>query len=94
MIDGKQCNIVWYGDCNKLSHIDPNVVTDIQGEMKKHFGDLVISRGDTNDSLGMNITIRNYNNVELIMKHQIEAIVRQFKHIFGFKVTFPCENHL
>ena len=29
MINGKQCTIVWYVDDNKISHVDPNVVTDI-----------------------------------------------------------------
>ena len=27
MINGKQCTIVWYVDDNKLSHVDPNIVT-------------------------------------------------------------------
>ena len=26
MIDGKQCNIVWYVDDNNILHVDPNVV--------------------------------------------------------------------
>ena len=29
MINGKQWTIVWYIDDKKLSHVDPNVVTDI-----------------------------------------------------------------
>ena len=55
IIDEKQCTIVWYVDDNKLSHVYPNVVTDILEEIKKRFGDLVISRGDTHDLLGMTI---------------------------------------
>ena len=37
---------MWYVDYNKLSHVDPNVVTEILEEIKKHFGELVIRRGD------------------------------------------------
>ena len=59
MIYGKQCTIVWYVDYNKLSHVDPNVVTGILEEIKKHFGYLVTSRGGTHDLLGMTIKIRN-----------------------------------
>ena len=33
MIGGKQFTIVWYVDDNKLSHVDPNVVTDILEEI-------------------------------------------------------------
>ena len=29
IINGKQCTIVWYVGDNKLSYLDPNVVTDI-----------------------------------------------------------------
>ena len=55
MFDGNQCTILWYVFDNKLSHVDQNVVTDILEEIKKHFGDLVIIRGDTNDFLGSTI---------------------------------------
>ena len=49
MINGKQCTIVWYIDDNKLSHIDPNIVTEVLEETKKHFVELVMSRGEEND---------------------------------------------
>ena len=94
IIDGNQCTVVWYVNENKLSHVDPNLVTDILEEIKKHFGDLVISRGDIYDLLFMNIKIRKDNKVDLIMKHQIEDIVRQFKDVCGFKVTLSCAQHL
>ena len=58
MIDGNQCTILWYVDDNKLLHVDPNVVTDILEKIRKHFGDLVISRGGTHDFLDMNIKLR------------------------------------
>ena len=29
MIDSKQCTIVWYVDDNKISHVNPNVVTNV-----------------------------------------------------------------
>ena len=45
-INGKQFTIVWHVDDNKLSQVDPNLVTEILEEIKKHFGELVISRGD------------------------------------------------
>ena len=44
---------MWYVDDKKLSHVDPNVVTEILEEIKKHFGELVIRRGDKNYFLGM-----------------------------------------
>ena len=67
MIDGKQCTIVWYVDDNKLLHVDPNVVTYILEEIKDNFGDMIIRRGDTHNFLGVPITIRNENKVDLMM---------------------------
>ena len=55
---------------------------------------MVKSRGDTHDFLGMNIKIRNDKNMELMMKHQIEDTVIQFKDICDFKVTSACAQHL
>ena len=49
MMNGKQVTIVWYIDDNMLSHIDPNVVTVNVEEIKKNFGELVISIGDKHD---------------------------------------------
>ena len=90
----EQCNIVWYADDNNLSHVDTNVVTDILEYIKKHYGDLVITKGDTHDFLGMTIKTRNDKNVELIKKHQIEDTVSQFNYIPDSKATLPRAQHL
>ena len=83
-----------YVDDKKLSHIDPNVLTDILEEINKHFGDGVISRSDTHNFLGMSIKIWNDNKVEVVTKHQIEDTIIQFRDICYFKVTLPCAHHL
>ena len=57
IIDGKQCTIAWYVDDNKISHVDPKVVTSVLEAVKEHFGELVISRGNEHDLLGMKITL-------------------------------------
>ena len=71
MINIKQFIIVWYIDDNKLLYVDPIVASDIIEEIKKHFGYLVISRGDTHDLLGMNIKISKNKNVELTTRNKI-----------------------
>jgi hypothetical protein len=38
IINGKQCTIVWYVDDNKISHVDPNVVTDVITQIEKKLG--------------------------------------------------------
>ena len=94
MIKGKQCTIVWYVDDNKLYHIDPNLVTDILEEIKKHFGELVISRGDKHDFLGMKVKLSKGKLVELSMTKQFEEAIEIFGSICGYGVKTPGVPHL
>jgi len=55
MINGKQCTIIWHIDDLKISHVDPKVVNNIIGKLKKKFGQespLVTSQGKTIEYLG------------------------------------------
>ena len=65
MINGKQCTIVWYVDDNKVSHKDPIVVNEVIELMKRHFGDLIITRGREHRFLGMNIKINKGKGIEI-----------------------------
>ena len=57
MIHGKQCTIAFYIDDNKVSHKDPKVVSKVRQNLKEHFGDLKVVRGNKHTFLGMNIEI-------------------------------------
>jgi hypothetical protein len=94
IINGKQCTIVWYVDDNKVSHVDPAVVTEILEKIKGHFGDIVISRGKEHEFLGMNIKLRDDGLIEIKMKKQIEEAAEMFGDICSYKVTSPCAVHL
>jgi hypothetical protein len=78
IIDGSQCTILWYVDDNKLSHMSENVVTSVIDHIKKHFGDLVISRGKEHKFLGMNITFNDNGSLEIEMKKYIEEAIESF----------------
>ena len=58
-------------DDNTLSHEDPQVVTEVINVMKKHFGELTVTRGKKHRFLGMNIGINKDKNVEIEMKEQL-----------------------
>ena len=45
MVNGKQCTINFYVDDNKISHVDPEVVSDVIELLKGYFGDLTVKRG-------------------------------------------------
>ena len=86
-IDGKQCTIVWYVDDNKVSHVDPLVVTDVINTMKSHFGELTVTRGKKHRFLGMNITINEDKNIEIEMKDQLQEAVDMFEQADCSKVN-------
>ena len=87
VINGKQCTIVWYIDDNKVSHVDKNVVTEVIELMKRHFGDLVVTRGKKHNFLGMDISITEDKNIEIGMKDQLNEAVASFEEIEGESVS-------
>ena len=54
-INDKQCTIAWYVDDTKVSHVDPDVVTDIIRKLESHFDTMTVTRGDEHTFLGMKI---------------------------------------
>ena len=87
MINSKQCKIVWYVDDNKISHEDPNLVTEVIELMKTHFGDLTVTRGNKHRFLGMNITLHPKQKIEIEMKDQLQEAIDIFGQNEGDKVT-------
>ena len=76
VIDGKQCTITWYVDDNKISHVSAKVVTMMLDKISVHFGDLVISRGNNHDLLGMHIVLsRKKKQVEIEMIDQCKEAI-------------------
>ena len=94
IINGKQCTITWHVDDNKVSHVDPKVVDSILEEVGKHFGDLVITRGDEHDLLGMKIKIRKDKKVEISMKPTIQKAINAFPEELEGTVCSPAARHL
>ena len=45
VVEGTQFTIVWYVDDNKLSHKNPEVISDIINEVKKSFRELSVVIG-------------------------------------------------
>ena len=98
VINGKQFTVVWYVDDNKVLHENPQVVTDVIELMKKHFGDLTVTRGKKHRFLGMNIEINKDRNIEIEMKEQLLEAIDIFEESEGSKVTeevsTPAPPHL
>ena len=89
IINRYQCAICWYVGNNKLAHKDLKVVIMILEEVKKHFGDLVISRGNKHDSLGIHTEMSRKNKiVEIEMRDYLQETIDMFgENINGTIVT-------
>ena len=78
-INGKQYTVVWQVGDNDLSHVDPKVVTEIIEVIKRHFGDLVIIRGNEHELLDMKAIMERKNKKIIIdMREQIEEAFEMF----------------
>ena len=94
IIDGKQCTILWHVDDNKISHVNPEVVTDIITRLEKHFGKFTVTRGRNHEYLGMDVNIRDDRKVEVDMIKQIQKLIDDFSVKIEGKVSTPASDDL
>jgi hypothetical protein len=70
-INGKQCTVLWHMDDTKVSHEDPEVVTQVLEMFEGVYGSkdapLTITRGKVHDYLGMTIDYRVKGKVGITM---------------------------
>jgi hypothetical protein len=57
MVNGKQATIAWYVNNNKISHMDPTVVTDVIHNIEARFGKMTVTWGKEQVFLGMKISL-------------------------------------
>ena len=77
VIEGTQCTFFWYVDDNKLSYKNPEVISDIINEEKKHFGEVSVVRGKNHTFLGTNIEIQDIT-IKVDMVEQLEDFIEMF----------------
>ena len=94
-IAGAQCTIVWYVDDNKISHVNPSVVSDIIARIEKHFGTMTVTRGDEHEFLGMRIKFnKEARTVEINMSSYLrDAIQESGLDIRRHAATPATANH-
>ena len=94
VINNNQCTIVWYVDDVKVSHIDNKVVDSVIKDIERYFGPMKVSRDETKDYLGMNITITKDKFLEIEMKESIKDAIQSFEEEIHGTVTSPTPRHL
>jgi len=76
-IDGKQCTIAWYVDDNKVSHVDPGVVTMIIEKIEERFGKMTVTRGKEHTFLGMKIRYTDVGTAVVTMKEYLKEAIQE-----------------
>ena len=74
-INGKQCTIAWYVDDTKISHVDPDVVTDIVNKLEERFDKMTVTRGREHVFLGMKIRYTEERTAIITMKDYLKEAI-------------------
>ena len=93
----KQCTILWHVDDLKISHMDPEIVTAILGEIDDWYGEqapLTVTRGKVHAYLGMTIDYSEEGKVKFTMYDYIDDLLEELPpHIRG-SAPSPADAHL
>ena len=94
LANGKQCNLVWCVDDDKVSLMESKSVKDLINNLEKHFVDLVVTIGNNHTFLGMNVNITEEKKVDMEMKEKLSEAIEAFGENIYEKVTTPASSRL
>lgn len=93
-IDGKQCTIAWYVDDNKISHVDPNVVTNIIKKIEERFDKMTVTRGREHTFLGMNIRYTENGTAIIKMQEYLKEAINESGMTIKRVAATPADKEL
>jgi hypothetical protein len=96
-VDEKQCISAWYVDDNKISHVDPEVVTDVVDKIEERFGKITITQGKEHVFWGMNITYLDNRTAKISMQDCVKESIAKLGECVNKTAASPskrdlCEN--
>ena len=94
MINEKQCTITWYVDDTKISHVDPEVVTDVIEQIEAKFGKMTVKRGSEHVFLGMHINYKDNGTAEITMRDYLEESIVESGLDITRTATTPAKRDL
>jgi hypothetical protein len=97
VVDGRQCTVLWHVDDIKVSHDDPNVVTNVLKQFDAEYGEeapLVVTRGKTHDYLGMTIDYTVRGKAKITMIDYIQGMVNELPPDMAGESATPAASHL
>jgi Reverse transcriptase (RNA-dependent DNA polymerase) len=94
MINGSQCTVAWYVDDNKISHKDPQVVSDIIQKIEERFGKMTVTRGHKHVFLGMSFVFNGNKTVSISMKTYLEEAITDSNLLISRSAATPARKDL
>ena len=94
MIEDKQCTIAWYVDDNKISHVNPDVVTMIIEKIEERFGKMTVTRGKEHVFLGMNIKYKDDRTAVVTMKSYLKEAIEESGMNINRTAATPARKNL
>ena len=94
-INGKQCTVVWHVDDLKISHVDPDVVSQVISDLNSEFGDrdpLTVTRGKVHEYLGMTLDFSNPGELIVNMEDYIDMILQEDRRGHAGNSHDPCST--
>ena len=93
-INGSQCTVVWHVDDLKISHSDPQVVTDIITYLESFYGSMSTVRGDKHTYVGMDFYFPGDGSVKIDMVSYLKDACEMFPDILNSHVTTPAGDNI
>ena len=86
--------IAWYVDDNKISHVDPDVVTKVIEKIEERFGKMSVTRGKKHVFLGMEICFLDNGTATIGMKEYVKEAISEFGEIIDKSAASPAKRDL
>ena len=94
-IEGTQCTVAWYVDDNKISHVNPDVVTMIIGKIEDQIGKMTVTRGKEHVLfLGMNIRYTENRTAIITMKEYLKESIEESELNITREAATPVTKEL
>jgi hypothetical protein len=96
-INGKQCTMLWHVDDIKISHEDPEVVSQMIELLKGAYGTeapLTITRGKIHEYLSMTIDYSTLDKVRITMLKYIRDMFEEMPEEWTGEAATPMADHL
>jgi len=97
MIEGSQCTVLWHVDDLKISHRNPDVVTEVISQLQERYGKeapLSVTRGKVHDYLGMTLDFSSPGKVSINMRDYVDNILEEVPSDMDGVATTPAADHL